>query len=132
MTSVIDRLSGWTIDRWAFARQRYQRAVETPDMPPVRLSATFMERQGRADQYGSETMDVDAAQRLATTSSWVFSDIQVIAGRVASDAARPVAARYVDGKWVEEWDHPMTLMRSATLMATPAHTTPPPNKQSPG
>jgi HK97 family phage portal protein len=69
-----------------------------------------MERQGRADQYGTETMDVDAAQQLAVTSSWVFSDIQVIANRVASDAARPVAARYVDGKWQEEWDHAMTRL----------------------
>lgn len=110
MTSLADRLSGWAIDRWAFARKRYQRAVDAPSAQPVRLAASFMERQGQADAYGSETMDTEVLQRLAVTSSWVFSDIQLIAGRVASEAGRPVAARYVEGRWEEDWDHAMTRL----------------------
>jgi len=116
---VIDRLSGWTIDRVAFARRRYQRAAGVEGPSSRRLAASFMERLGQQQAYGQETMDVDAAQRLAAISAWVYSDISLIAGRLAGDTARPVAAQYVDGSWREDWTHPMSriLGRPNALMS---------------
>lgn len=110
MTSAVDRLTGWTIDRWAFARKRAQAAKASPSAEPRRLAADFLERQGLLGSYQGETMDVDGAMRLAATSAWAFSDIQLIANRVASAAARPEVKRRVGEELEDLGNHPLELL----------------------
>lgn len=68
-------------------------------------AASFDSVLGQMTRYGQfrqmETMDTDAAYKLAVTSAWVWSDIKLIADRVASrDASLKVKARST-GKEIE-------------------------------
>lgn len=110
MTSAVDRLTGWTIDRWAFARKRAQAAKAPAAAGPMRLAADFLERQGLQGSYQGETMDVDGAMRLAATSAWAFSDIQLIANRVASAAARPEVKKRTGTELQDLGNHPLELL----------------------
>lgn len=110
MTSAVDRLTGWTIDRWAFARKRAQAAKASPSAEPRRLAADFLERQGLLGSYQGETMDVDGAMRLAATSAWVYSDIQLIANRVSSAAARPEVKKRVGKELEDLGNHSLELL----------------------
>ena len=110
MTSAVDRLTGWTIDRWAFARKRAQAAKAPAAAGPMRLAADFLERQGLQGSYQGETMDVDGAMRLAATSAWAFSDIQLIANRVASAAARPEVKKRTGTELEDLGNHPLELL----------------------
>lgn len=107
----VDRVTAWLADRADFARLRFGGGASMRAAGVRSLGPSFLESQARVGGYGGgETMDVEGAQRLAATTSWVYSDVQLLAGRIASEAGRPVAAKYEGGKWVEMWDHAMTAL----------------------
>lgn len=92
--------------------QALRELISAPWTAPVPAStkapigaANFDSVLGQMTRYGQfrqmETMDTDAAYKLAVTSAWVWSDIKLIADRVASrDASLKVKARST-GKEVE-------------------------------
>lgn len=89
-------------------------------------AASFDSVLGQMTRYGQfrqmETMDTDAAYRLAECSPWVYSDIKLIADRVASrDAALKVKRRsdkktvIEDHAFLELMDEPNAFMSGSFL-----------------
>jgi HK97 family phage portal protein len=88
---------------------------------PVSSWAMALSTMGERDRWGTaETLDVDAALRLAVTSAWTYAAIKLIADRIASADARPVAKRREGDKLVNIDNHPFEqlLYRPNSLMTT--------------
>lgn len=104
MSNLVDRVNGWVVQRAAYIRNEWSRAMPSERRPSA-LAMEFSDRLAQAGRFGGEDMDVDAARRLAITSSWVYSDIDLIAGRIAGKAARPQIKRRVGEKLEDEGNH---------------------------
>jgi HK97 family phage portal protein len=95
--------------------QTFRNLFSAPSAPPAAMGnkaavgmASFDGVLSQMTRYGQfrhmETVDTEAAYKLAVTSAWVYSDIKLIADRVARrDAALCVHTR-ADGKKIK--DHP--------------------------
>lgn len=103
--NLVDRVNGWVVQRMAHIRNEWTRAMPAEQRRPQALAMEFSDRLAQTGRFGGEDMDVDAARRLAITSSWVYSDIDLIAGRIAGKAARPQVKRRVDEKIEDIGNH---------------------------
>lgn len=106
--SVADKVTGWAIGRLAYARKQWAREIPAALRQPARLAADFITREGAQSRYGVESSDTDAMYRLAATSAWAYSDIQLIANRVSARAARIKVGKWEKGEVHTEPKHPLT------------------------
>lgn len=109
MANAVDRINGWMIERIGYVRREWARSAP-PAQRPGALALQFSERMAQAGAWTGESMDVDAARRLAITSAWVYSDIDLIAGRIANKAARPQVKRRVGEDLEDVGNHAFELL----------------------
>lgn len=117
MANAVDRLNSWMIHRVAHARREWARSAPQERRPSA-LALEFSDRLAQVGSYANEGIDVDAARRLAITSSWVYSDIDLLAGRIAGKAARPQVKRRVGSTLEDVGNHAFEklLARPNSLM----------------
>jgi len=73
----------------------------------------YLTTMAERDAYGrGETVDVDAAMRLAVVSAWAYSDVALIADRAAARNARPMAKRRTGEEADDLNDHPFERLLS--------------------
>jgi phage portal protein BeeE len=108
MANTLGRVLSYVRDGWRYAFSQEKAARRS-------IFAPTLDQMARIGQYGlTEVMDTDAAMKLAVTSAWVWSDIKLIADRIASADARPEVHRHKKGAQepVKEADHPFTLLQA--------------------
>lgn len=84
-----------------------------------RMFDEYLGAMAQRDAYGQgETMDVDAAMRLAVVSAWAYSDVALIADRIAANTARPQVKQKTDEGTEDIDNHPFErlLARPNALM----------------
>ncbi len=97
--------------RYVADARRY--AYGEPAKAPTRRASVFSAALGamaEAGRYDSEPIDTDAAYRLAVTSSWVYSDIKLLADRLASRDARGEVKKVVGEELEDQSNHPAEML----------------------
>jgi HK97 family phage portal protein len=106
MPNLLGRALRYVADARRYA---YPDAAKAPTRR-ANLFATPLAAMAEAGRYDIEPVDTEAAYRLAVTSSWVYSDIKLLADRLAAKDARPQVKKRVGEELEDQANHPAELL----------------------
>jgi len=107
--SVIDNVSGWMVDRYAYVKARLKKTA--PGYIGAEVSAQKMGLYSSSDEFNQwlSGLSQEKLQKLYLTISWIYSSIEIIARETSSTPAH-VRQRINDRKSVDVSRHPFELL----------------------
>lgn len=108
--SVIDRLTGWGVDRYAFIKARLARTAPRYIAEEAKVSSMGLYSSGE-DEFNQwlQGISEEKLQKLYLSISWIYSNIELISRETASIDAR-VKEQINDRKSIEVQRHPVELL----------------------